>query len=186
MTAQTDSNMTIKEVIQAIESKQLSIKQLADQYKVSDRTIQNKIKRLGYKWMPKEARYTFEGEDESILESNFDSLLNSPIVVQNNSTSTSPLKASVKPSKEKQRDSIAQSTSKPTKAKESPQNSTNESDSDIIDILLSGKHRNNKRVYRGFYFDSDVLSIIDSADSGNKSELVNQALRKVFKDKGLL
>jgi hypothetical protein len=41
-------------------------------------------------------------------------------------------------------------------------------------------------VYRGFYFDDDVLSIIDQVPKSYKSELVNEALRKVFKEKGLL
>jgi hypothetical protein len=42
-----------------------------------------------------------------------------------------------------------------------------------------------KRVYRGFYFD-DVLRIIDRVPKSYKSELVNEALRKVFKEKGLI
>jgi len=34
--------------------------------------------------------------------------------------------------------------------------------------------------------DNDVLQIIDNVDSGIKSELVNECLRKVFKEKGLI
>lgn len=56
--------------------------------------------------------------------------------------------------------------------------------SDNIDRLLAGKKA--KKAYRGFYFDSDVLAFIDNVDSGIKSELINECLRKVFKEKGLL
>ncbi|MED3946600.1 hypothetical protein P4621_07335 [Priestia aryabhattai] len=57
---------------------------------------------------------------------------------------------------------------------------------DAIDLLLQSPKDRSKRVYRGFYFDDDVLSIIDRVPKSYKSELVNEALRKVFKEKGLL
>lgn len=41
-------------------------------------------------------------------------------------------------------------------------------------------------MYWGFYFDYDVLSIIDCVLKSYKFELVNEVLRKVFKEKGLL
>ncbi|MED4156458.1 hypothetical protein [Priestia aryabhattai] len=64
--------------------------------------------------------------------------------------------------------------------------STNDSKVDAIDILLQNPKDRSKRVYRGFYFDDDVLSIIDRVPKSYKSELVNEALRRVFKEKGLL
>ncbi|MGZ0132638.1 hypothetical protein ACXKZH_11010 [Priestia megaterium] len=57
---------------------------------------------------------------------------------------------------------------------------------DAIDLLLQSPKDRSKRVYRGFYFDDDVLSIIDRVPKSYKCELVNEALRKVFKEKGLL
>ncbi|MBZ5753736.1 MULTISPECIES: hypothetical protein [Metabacillus] len=57
---------------------------------------------------------------------------------------------------------------------------------DSIDMLLAGKKVHSKRVYRGFYFDEDILNIIDRVPKNYKSELVNESLRKIFKDKGLL
>lgn len=53
-------------------------------------------------------------------------------------------------------------------------------------MLLAGKKVHSKRVYRGFYFDEDILNIIDRVPKNYKSELVNESLRKIFKDKGLL
>ncbi|MBU8855702.1 hypothetical protein BGM24_27675, partial [Bacillus sp. FJAT-26377] len=64
--------------------------------------------------------------------------------------------------------------------------STTTSKVDAIDILLQSPKDRSKRVYRGFYFDNDVLCIIDRVPKSYKSELVNEALRKVFKEKGLL
>ncbi|MBU8691215.1 hypothetical protein KM918_28455, partial [Priestia megaterium] len=64
--------------------------------------------------------------------------------------------------------------------------STTTSKVDAIDLLLQNPKDRSKRVYRGFYFDDDVLSIIDRVPKSYKSELVNEALRKVFKEKGLL
>lgn len=48
------------------------------------------------------------------------------------------------------------------------------------------KHGKEKRVFKAFYLDADIISVIDNIDSGIKSDLVNECLRKVFKDKGLL
>jgi hypothetical protein len=53
-------------------------------------------------------------------------------------------------------------------------------------MLLAGKKAHSKKIYRGFYFDEDILNIIDRTPKNYKSELVNESLRKIFKDKGLL
>jgi hypothetical protein len=58
--------------------------------------------------------------------------------------------------------------------------STNNDEMDSIDILLAGKKTHSKRIYRGFYFDKDILSIIDRVPKSYKSELVNESLRKIF------
>jgi len=204
--------MLVKDVLSAIERKELSVKQLTEQYNVSDRTIQNKIKKAGFKWHPSKAVYEFIGDDESVLEKSFDSLFNSP----KSSSSTNKSKDTSKTQSKSNSSSKSRSESKSNNASviesrsdvaltfESPEQELGSKvnllpektpanqdtaefdakDQDIIDILLSGKKANSKRQYRGFYFDKDVLDIVDRA--GNKSELINQALRKVFKDKGLL
>jgi hypothetical protein len=40
------------------------------QYVFSDRTIQNRIKNLGFKWIPEERKYQFVGADESVYITN--------------------------------------------------------------------------------------------------------------------
>lgn len=178
--------MLVRDVIAGIESKELSVKQLSEQYNVSDRTVQNKIKSLGFKWHPSKAVYEYieqDGKQDEILASSFDSLFNSTNKSKNANTRTNKSRSE----RTSKNTSISRSESEIASTSESIDESleiASDIENDIIDILLSGKNINSKRTYRGFYFDADVLEIVDRAS--NKSELINQALRKVFKDKGLL
>lgn len=140
--------------------KEMTIKELAALYNVSDRTIQSKIKKLGYEWNSKKSIYNYVGEDPEPVDIDFSTLFGQ----------TSKMLAEQKQTKSEIVASASTSTSKV----------------DAIDILLQNPKDRSKRVYRGFYFDDDVLSIIDRVPKSYKSELVNEALRKVFKEKGLL
>ncbi|MED3953306.1 hypothetical protein P4603_14475 [Priestia aryabhattai] len=53
----------------------LPIKELAHQYDVSTRTIQSKIKKLGYEWDSKESIYRYVGEESEPLDVNFSTLI---------------------------------------------------------------------------------------------------------------
>lgn len=58
---------------------------------------------------------------------------------------------------------------------------------DAIDMHLQKKASESKdRTYRGFYLDNDLLTIIDTVARGSKSDLINDVIRKVFREKGLL
>lgn len=58
---------------------------------------------------------------------------------------------------------------------------------DVIDRILFQKElESDSRIYRGFYLDADIVNVIDSVRHGSKSELVNEILRKVLQEKGLL
>lgn len=140
--------------------KEMTIKELAALYNVSDRTIQSKIKKLGYEWNSKKSIYNYVGEDPEPVDIDFSTLFGQ----------TSKMLPEQKQTKSEIVTSASTSTSKV----------------DAIDILLQNPKDRSKRVYRGFYFDDDVLSIIDRVPKSYKSELVNEALRKVFKEKGLL
>lgn len=59
-------------MIKAIENKELKVNDLAGKYGCSDRTIQVKIKGLGFQWDSKEVRYTFNGKDLKVLELDID------------------------------------------------------------------------------------------------------------------
>ena len=163
-------------MLNGIMMKEITIKELADQYDVSTRTIQLRIKKLGYEWDSKQSIYRYVGEDPEPLNLDFSTLIS---------------KNSMMPVEQKQANSeVAASVSylneSESTSASSLKASTTASTVDAIDILLQDPKDRSKRVYRGFYFDDDVLSIIDRVPKSYKSELVNEALRKVFKEKGLL
>lgn len=165
--------MLVKDMINKIESKEIKIKELASQYQVSDRTIQNKISKLGYKWDAKHAKYDYIGAEPEPTDIEFDSLFDKKDNISRKITKKEVSRGEME----------ASAATIASKKKATPK--ANDSEYDVIDILLESKPKA-ERVYRGFYFDEDVIGIIDSVDKRKKSELVNQALRKVFKDKGLL
>ncbi|MFL0575003.1 hypothetical protein ACH0BK_28955 [Priestia megaterium] len=168
--------MLVKKMLNGIMMKEITIKELADQYDVSTRTIQSKIKKLGYEWDSKESIYRYIGEESEPLNVDFSTLIskNSKMPVKQK-LANNEVAASVSYSNESE--SISARFLKA---------STASSKIDAIDLLLQHPKERSKRVYRGFYFDHDVLSIIDRVPKSYKSELVNEALRKVFKEKGLL
>jgi hypothetical protein len=153
--------MLVKDLINAMESGQLTGKQLADQYKVSTRTISNKIAGLGYKYDNTNKVYNFIGDDLQAVESiEFSTLFNAGAPAPAATAAPGP-----KP----------KTTKKPA--------TTPKNELDAIDKLLAASEKP-ARVYRGYYFDADILAIIDK--SSNKSALINAALRSVFEEKGYL
>jgi hypothetical protein len=164
--------MLVKKMLNGIMMKEITIKELADRYNVSTRTIQSKIKKLGYEWDSKESIYRYVGEESEPVDVDFSTLIS---------------KNSKMPAEQKLATSeVAASTSYVDESESTSTSSSKASTVDAIDLLLQSPKDRSKRVYRGFYFDDDVLSIIDRVPKSYKSELVNEALRKVFKEKGLL
>ncbi|MGG0533440.1 HTH domain-containing protein [Priestia aryabhattai] len=168
--------MLVKKMLNGIMMKEITIKELADQYDVSTRTIQTKIKKLGYEWDSKKSIYRYVGEDTEPLDLDFSTLISkNSIIPAEQKLANSEVAASISYLNESESTSTSSSKA-----------STNDSKVDAIDLLLQSPKDRSKRVYRGFYFDDDVLGIIDRVPKSYKSELVNEALRKVFKEKGLI
>ncbi|MEH6855196.1 HTH domain-containing protein [Priestia megaterium] len=168
--------MLVKKMLNGIMMKEITIKELADQYDVSTRTIQLRIKKLGYEWDNKQSIYRYVGEEPEPLEVDFNTIIsktNKMPVEQKQTNSEIAASISYLNESESTSDSVSKA-------------STTTSKVDAIDLLLQSPKDRSKRVYRGFYFDDDVLSIIDRVPKSYKSELVNEALRKVFKEKGLI
>ena len=157
--------MLVKEVIQGMEAGTITGKQLAEKYVVSTRTISNKIKKLGYLYDNTNKTYTFIGDDlETAENTDFGALFRQNIRLY--ADITPPVPKPIKPK---------QTASKPKPSAKEP---------DAIDKLLMPVKDKPKRIYRGYYFDADILAIIDKSD--NKSALINECIRAVFKQKGLL
>ena len=154
--------MLVKEVIQGMEAGTITCKQLAEKYVVSTRTISNKIKKLGYLYDNTNKTYTYIGDDlETAENTDFGALFRQNIRLY--ADITPPVPKPIKPI---------------TKPKKEPAPVL-----DAIDKLLMPATKE-KRIYRGYYFDADLLHIIDKSD--NKSALINECIRAVFKQKGLL
>ena len=154
--------MLVKEVIQGMEAGTITGKQLSEQYAISTRTISKKIKQLGYLYDNTNKTYTFIGDDlETAENTDFGALFRQNIRLY--ADITPPVPKPIKPI---------------TKPKKEPAPAL-----DAIDKLLMPATKE-KRIYRGYYFDADLLSIIDA--SPNKSALINECIRAVFKQKGLL
>ena len=186
----------VKDMIEAIIHQELKIDDLAKKYGFSNRTIQARIKGLGFVWDAKEVKYKLESNDKSVLNLHIDEVFKSKvpnrkesIINSNNESITTAEIEVIKASKEAvattpETTSVLNSVKTSNKAISKPSPKAIYSNSDNIDRLLAGKKA--KKTYRGFYFDSDILAIIDNVDNGVKSELINECLRKVFKEKGLL
>jgi len=168
--------MLVKKMLNGIMMKEITIKELADQYGVSTRTIQSKIKKLGYEWDSKESIYRYIGEGSEPLDVDFSTLI----------SKNSKMPAKQKLVNNEVAASISYLNESENTSASSSKASINDSKVDAIDLLLQSPKERSKRIYRGFYFDDDVLGIIDRVPKSYKSELVNEALRKVFKEKGLL
>lgn len=191
------AKMLVRGMIEAISDKKLKVNDLAKKYEVSDRTIQTKIKKLGFEWDSVEGKYNFVGTDESIFDKDIDEVFKKNSKTTKQLTGTFPIQKRVKKNIRTANKEVASSIQKVNKNR--PENDSdidsesiirknmkknNKKKIDNIDRLLAGKKA--KREFRGFYLDNDVLQIIDNVDSGIKSELVNECLRKVFKEKGLI
>lgn len=62
-----------------------------------------------------------------------------------------------------------------------------ESELDNIDkLLFQNETDRGDRVYRGFYWDREIIDFLDSIKHGNKSDLMNEIVKSVLKNKGLL
>ncbi len=157
--------MLVRDVIKGMEAGTITGKQLSEQYAISTRTISKKIKQLGYLYDNTNKTYTYIGDDlETAENTNFGALFRTNQRIYADITPTVP--KATKP--------IKQITTKPKPTAPTL---------DAIDKLLMPANKL-ERIYRGYYFDADLLDIIDK--SSNKSALINECIRAVFKQKGLL
>ena len=139
--------------------------------------IQNKISKLGYKWNSRLAKYEGTGdlykvENDSIL---FADLFNKKPLKQATTISNSTKTVESKSQLDNKKKSVAFENSTDSK----------KSTDDSIDSILFGKKKSS-RVQRAYYLDKELAAIIDKIEGKQKSNLVNECIRKVFEEKGIL
>ena len=170
--------MIVKELLEGFRTKTLNREELSKQYNCSDKTITNKIKGLGFVWNRTTKKHEYQGppeQEEALLNMDVADLFTKQVGGRKASEEPAQRKLPVSPDNSKQ----------PTQVQNGAQDSLS-SQLSLLDDLLNNKPIWSKAIYRGYYFDPDIIHVIDSTQGGNKSKLINEALRIVFKAKGLL
>lgn len=180
--------LTVVEVIEAIANKETSTGDIATELSSSERTVQRKIKSLGYKWNQLNTRHeptgdSYKSENDSVIFSdlfgdNQKELLVAQAKVAKNADKVVEIatKEAVKPSEE-----IASTSEESVKPKSTGR--AKSKDKDMLDMFLGDQ---SNRIQRNYYMQEDVLSVVDKVHTLKRSEFINQCLRQYFKDNNLL
>lgn len=174
--------MLVRELIQQIENKETNAFKIGKEYGISDKTVQSRLKAKGFTYEASRKIWVYEGnstDKEAVFSLKVSELLKS----RQGRHKEAPKKAV-----EMQQGLFGEET--PVNAPEpieKPQKEPLDTTADKIDSLLNDvPTEKNERLYRGFYFDTDVLEVIDGISRGNKSDLINEILRTTFKERGRL
>ena len=178
--------MKIKEILELTQTMRVS--EIAKEFlEVGEKKAVEGLKKAGcYNTSGKRGWY-FDG-DESVLEQSIYDF----VAPTKGKTKAVKSNASISASKE-----IASTVETPVKESKVTSNTsktivkaskkTVTSELDPIDVLLlQNQEESENRTYRGFYWDKDIISFLDAIKHGNKSDLMNEIVRTVLKDKGLL
>jgi len=173
--------MNLGDLIQKINDDEVTTKEIAGKYDISIRTIQNRFNTAGFNYDYGTKRWHYKNsifEESDNADEDIESFtLDVDEVLQK--------KARGKRYKETQTSDKGLSHINTPKEMEEPQSMAKTNDK--VDKLFNAEPAKKKdRVYKGFYFDSDVLAVINNVAGGKKSDLINEALRMVFKQKGRL
>ena len=177
--------MLVRDLIALLNEPHVTVESIAKpRIGVGDRRVRKALKEAGAVYVNRHG-WKFQGVEANLdrpihdfIRSESNTKASNSVIKATNNTSASN-NASTKPVLEK----VAASSD------EAKTMFTNVSKSDIdkIDVLLGKNEAGKKdRVYRGFYFDKDIIEVIDGVKHGNKSDLVNEIVRLVLKDRGLL
>ncbi|TDL74248.1 hypothetical protein [Peribacillus frigoritolerans] len=196
--------MKIREIFELIKTDTIANIARRDDVHLSEKPLRNALKNAGYEFRNSGNKgwyYVGDGDEASVLENSiyhYSKTGKATAKKRNTSTNESSLKANTsKSDSEKIAKSellAIQNNSESNLASEeiavtseSANKSTSESEYDAIDmLLLQNEDTSNKRVYRGFYWDKDVIDFVDNVKHGNKSDLMNEIVRTVLKAKGLI
>ena len=184
--------LTIGDILKALKQG----KQLADigkELTIGKEKLSKALKEAGYTFS-RRTGWTFAGTGEAPLNQAYTDFVESSGGVKkvNASIDTSEIKVSAinttaNEIKSKASGNEVASEQKANAFKEVATTSESESELDSIDLLLmQSETASNQRVYRGFYWDKDIINFLDNVKHGNKSDLMNEIVRNVLKAKGLI
>ncbi|MGE6403342.1 hypothetical protein [Bacillus cereus] len=180
--------MKIGEIIELTKTERLS-KIAKERLSISEKPTRDALKLAGCYAISGKKGWFFDG-DESVLEQSIYEFVPAKKVTrkpkaekQHASISASEEIASTIETPVKERKVTSDTSEDEVKA--SQKKVTSELDS-IDVLLLQNQEESENRTYRGFYWDKDIISFLDGIKHGNKSDLMNEIVRTVLKDKGLL
>jgi hypothetical protein len=153
--------MTIGELLSRLEKESMTMTEISDSLGLHRKTIQRKLKKLGYEYNREKQTWEWPGKEE-------DQPLNVNVrdLISNKAIDTIP---------------------KETAAAVDPNPDPNDDGPDVFDHLLKNKPKKNHKLQRGFYFEPDIIDALDKhVPNKNKSSFVNAAVKQVLKAKGLL
>lgn len=169
--------MNIKELVHGIMQGEINpYHDLTNQYDISRDTVRRRLKDLGLKWDYRNE--VLEGElKEEFAEMDADELFKKE--KQSGASKSKQKRAIASIINNTQIDAQMHSSANAHESKEKQV--------DVFDMLLQPQaSTKQKRVSRSFYFDHDVLEVLDNMKSGNKSDFVNEAIRHVLRMKGII
>lgn len=180
--------MKIKDILELTKTRKVA--EIAKEFlEVGEKKAVEGLKKAGCTFTSgKPGWYLAEGINESVLEKSLYEFVTptkgkAKAVKSNASISASKEIASTVETPVKE-SNVTSETSKTT-VKASKKTVTSELDS-IDVLLLQNQEESENRTYRGFYWDKDIISFLDGIKHGNKSDLMNEIVRTVLKDKGLI
>lgn len=180
--------MIIKDILELTQTKKVA--EIAKEFlEVGEKKAVEGLKKAGcYNTSGKRGWYLAEGTDESVLEQSLYDFVaptkgKAKAVKSNASISASKEIASTVETPVKESKVTSETSKTPVKASKK----TVTSELDSIDVLLlQNQEESENRTYRGFYWDKDIINFLDGIKHGNKSDLMNEIVRTVLKDKGLI
>lgn len=165
------------------------VSEMAEAIGKTRKSVNRSLQRAGYAANARN-EWVYEGEGPEPLDQPmlFGKGKGGPIAKKDRPKKTDDESSDDSTNTSKQNASDSNSKSKTSKSRQIASHSTSNSTGDSIGALLQANDSKagGGRSYRGFYLDPDIAAIIDSVKRGGRSELVNEIIRKEFKDRGLL
>lgn len=215
--------ITIKEVLDGMFNQTIKAKDIELAFGVSNRTVNNRFKALGYKWDAVARKHVYGGnkslteeiealpfhklftKSDDVYVGKHSITLPSGRSTPNGGKATTPTPTPVSKPVSEAKEAIIEETvptieepikeevvsvppvieSKPEKEVPAMENNTLNKLNKLDAIFNETKKESNK-AYHGVYLDKDISAVLDKVPHGNKSKLINEALRIVFTEQGYL
>lgn len=164
--------MKIREYFERIEAGE-TVKAIAESINKPPKALNRALERAGYEYNRTTRKWEYTGEGAEPLDQPFVFGRSGQRVGATTSNSTTESTTTRKPKSKSNSDSVRDTTS------------SSES-MDIFDRLLNSEHKSEPKGYRGVYFSPEVNKVLDQIESGRRSEFIDECVKKVLKEKGLL